>query len=76
MNTRPLISIAVLAVLTACQGVPTYYDIGVVDRTVTTDSAEAQLWFNRGLALSRPRSRRPKSKKAEPRRFALSSRTP
>ncbi len=33
-------------------GVPTHYDIGVVHRDVTTDSPEAQLWFDRGLALT------------------------
>ena len=32
--------------------VPTYYNIGVVHRTVTTDSEQAQLWFDRGLALT------------------------
>jgi hypothetical protein len=26
-----------------------YFDLGTYGRTVTTDSAEAQLWFNRGL---------------------------
>ena len=26
-----------------------YYDLGTYSRTVTTDSAEAQLWFDRGL---------------------------
>ncbi len=31
--------------------VPVWYDIGVVHREVTTASPEAQLWFDRGLAL-------------------------
>ena len=31
---------------------PVYYDIGDIHRAVTTDSSEAQLWFDRGLALS------------------------
>ena len=26
-----------------------YYDLGQHTRTVTTDSSEAQLWFDRGL---------------------------
>lgn len=26
-----------------------YYDLGTFERTVTTDSADAQLWFNRGI---------------------------
>ncbi|QDU68122.1 tetratricopeptide repeat protein [Engelhardtia mirabilis] len=30
---------------------PLYYDVGVVHRTVSTDSPEAQLWFDRGLGL-------------------------
>jgi tetratricopeptide (TPR) repeat protein len=44
--------------LAACQGLapgvepPTVYDIGVVHRAVTTKSADAQLWFDRGLALT------------------------
>ena len=32
--------------------VPTYYDLGGIHRTVSTDSAEAQLWFDRGLGLT------------------------
>lgn len=32
--------------------VPTIYQIGDVHRAVTTDSEEAQLWFDRGLALT------------------------
>jgi len=31
---------------------PGYYDVGAVRRTITTDSPEAQEWFNRGLALT------------------------
>lgn len=31
---------------------PAWYDIGDVHRTVTTGSAEAQMWFDRGLALT------------------------
>ncbi|MHC5031711.1 MAG: hypothetical protein ACYTGU_12705, partial [Planctomycetota bacterium] len=31
---------------------PVHYDIGNVHRQVTTDSAEAQLWFDRGLGLA------------------------
>ncbi len=30
---------------------PVHYDIGVVHRATSTDSATAQLWFDRGLAL-------------------------
>jgi len=49
--------VAVL-VLAGCQSVdssavePIYYDVGVVHRTVTTSSPEAQLWFDRGLGLT------------------------
>jgi hypothetical protein len=32
--------------------VPSYYDIGVVHRAVTTRSPAAQLWFDRSLALT------------------------
>ncbi len=56
MRTKSLLWVAVLA---GCQSpppateeVPTYYDIGVVHRAVTTSSPEAQLWFDRGLALT------------------------
>lgn len=44
--------------LTACRAgaprpdVPVPYEIGVVHRAVTTSSPEAQLWFDRGLALT------------------------
>jgi tetratricopeptide (TPR) repeat protein len=31
---------------------PLYYDIGVVHREITTSSPEAQLWFDRGLAMA------------------------
>ena len=31
---------------------PLYYDVGVVERKITTSSAEAQEWFNRGLGLT------------------------
>lgn len=37
--------------LSGCASIPTYYEIGAVHRTVTTSSPEAQLWFDRGLAL-------------------------
>ncbi len=36
---------------TASDRTPVYYDIGEVHRPVSTESAEAQLWFDRGLAL-------------------------
>jgi tetratricopeptide (TPR) repeat protein len=32
--------------------VPLYYDVGVVQRKVTTSSTEAQQWFGRGLGLA------------------------
>jgi tetratricopeptide (TPR) repeat protein len=32
--------------------VPLYYDVGVVQRKVTTSSTEAQQWFDRGLGLA------------------------
>jgi tetratricopeptide (TPR) repeat protein len=50
-----------LLTLGACQSpaiqstdadVPIYYQIGVIQRTVSTQSAQAQLWFDRGLALT------------------------
>ena len=31
---------------------PLYYDIGVIQREITTSSPEAQLWFDRGLAMA------------------------
>lgn len=47
--------LAVLCI-TGCQNLksstPTYYDIGKIHRNVTTPSAQAQLWFDRGLALT------------------------
>ncbi len=51
-------SLLTCLVLVGCQGfgwkraIPTYYDIGVVHREVSTSSPEAQLWFDRGLALT------------------------
>jgi tetratricopeptide (TPR) repeat protein len=54
---RTLLSIAILG-LAACQplgsreATPPHYDIGVVARRVSTHSPEAQLWFDRGLALN------------------------
>jgi tetratricopeptide (TPR) repeat protein len=44
--------ILAVCLLSGCLGVPSYYDIGVVHRTVTTRSPAAQLWFDRGLALT------------------------
>jgi tetratricopeptide (TPR) repeat protein len=44
--------------LVGCQGaapppeVPLHYDVGAIHREVTTSSAEAQLWFDRGLGLA------------------------
>ena len=32
--------------------VPLYFDVGVVQRKVTTSSPEAQQWFDRGLGLA------------------------
>jgi tetratricopeptide (TPR) repeat protein len=34
------------------EATPTHYDIGVVQRSVSTASPEAQLWFDRGLGLA------------------------
>ncbi|MHC4136937.1 MAG: tetratricopeptide repeat protein [Planctomycetota bacterium] len=34
------------------EAIPVHYDIGNVQRRVTTDSSEAQLWFDRGLGLA------------------------
>ena len=31
---------------------PLHYDVGVAHRTVTTDSPEAQQWFDRGIGLA------------------------
>jgi tetratricopeptide (TPR) repeat protein len=48
----------VLLGLLACQGtgllpsVPVHYDIGAVQREVTTGSPDAQRWFDRGLGLT------------------------
>ena len=59
MRTRSLLipSLLLPLALSACQGVgvnrtPIHYDIGVVHRAVSTDSPEAQLWFDRGLGLA------------------------
>ncbi len=43
--------------LVGCQSLgwdrtPTYYQIGVIERPVSTASPEAQLWFDRGIALT------------------------
>jgi tetratricopeptide (TPR) repeat protein len=52
------LSLFLFTALGACQlvapshEVPQPFDIGVVHRAVTTDSPEAQLWFDRGLALT------------------------
>ncbi|MHC4849701.1 MAG: hypothetical protein ACYTEG_14770, partial [Planctomycetota bacterium] len=34
------------------QSTATHYDVGAIHRAVTTDSAEAQVWFDRGLGLT------------------------
>ena len=50
-----LVTCTLLAGLAACQSlsnVPIHYDVGVVHRSVTTSSPEAQLWFDRGLGLT------------------------
>ncbi len=46
------LSSLLLAACASTGSTPAYYDIGTVHRTVTTDSADAQMWFDRGLALS------------------------
>jgi len=54
---RAIVCLA-LAGLVACQSAgtgndtPIHYDVGVVQRDVTTSSADAQLWFDRGLGLT------------------------
>ena len=54
---RALLAALLLGATLGCAGlgggpsVHPYHDIGDVGRTVTTDSGEAQLWFDRGLAL-------------------------
>ncbi len=51
---RFTILLALLPLL-GCRGTgphPTHFDVGVIQREVTTDSSEAQLWFDRGLGLS------------------------
>ena len=56
MRTKTLLLVTLLA---GCQSstpaekeVPSYYQIGDVHREVTTSSPDAQLWFDRGLALT------------------------
>lgn len=50
--------LTLLLALASCQNVPAlrdvpaHYDIGAVTRRVSTAEAEAQLWFDRGLALT------------------------
>jgi hypothetical protein len=34
------------------ESIPVHYDIGDTHRRATTDSSEAQLWFDRGLGLA------------------------
>jgi len=54
----PLLALLPSLLLAGCQtpgsqpDVPIYYEIGVVHRDVTTSSPEAQLWFDRGLAMT------------------------
>ncbi len=52
---RFLASVCLLGTL-GCQGLtptaPTHFDIGGIHHTVSTDSTEAQLWFDRGLGLT------------------------
>ena len=38
--------------LVACRTTPLHYDVGVVEREITTASDEAQVWFDRGLGLT------------------------
>ena len=56
-----LIAALVLGLFVACQPgeeapqeepTPLVYDIGVISREISTDSADAQLWFDRGLGLA------------------------
>ncbi|MDF1837155.1 MAG: tetratricopeptide repeat protein, partial [Planctomycetota bacterium] len=53
---KPVLLLPLLLVgcssLEVSEPVPTIYRIGEVHRAVHTDNAEAQLWFDRGLALS------------------------
>lgn len=56
---KPIHAILLLLTLaTACRhsvrdgAVPTYHDVGAIHKTITTDSAEAQTWFDRGLGLA------------------------
>lgn len=49
-----LLALAFCSLAGGCRlgdAVPVWYDIGAVHREVTTDSPQAQLWFDRGLAL-------------------------
>ena len=57
-SLAPFLSVSLsLLALAGCQTsslvdpTPVHYRIGEVHRTVTTDSPEAQLWFDRGLAM-------------------------
>jgi tetratricopeptide (TPR) repeat protein len=55
MRTLALLSALCLVSCGASEGrdaVPVHYAIGDVHRRVTTDSSEAQLWFDRGLGLT------------------------
>jgi tetratricopeptide (TPR) repeat protein len=59
---RQVVVIGLLILFVGCQSgeeaalatedSPLYYDVGVIERSITTDSAEAQLWFTRGLGLA------------------------
>ena len=48
----PLLASASCQSLLSDIAVPVHYDIGVVSRPVSTESADAQLWFDRGLGLT------------------------
>ena len=62
MRRNTAIALLCLVCLVGCQGgepapepkpeTPLYYDIGAIHKGVTTESAEAQLWFDRGLGLA------------------------
>jgi tetratricopeptide (TPR) repeat protein len=48
-----------LSLMVGCQAtekpgddIPIYYDVGVVERAITTSSDDAQMWFDRGLGLA------------------------
>jgi tetratricopeptide (TPR) repeat protein len=57
---RHLLLVCVVLCLAGCGGsepvaeaeTPLYYDIGDIHRKVSTDSEEAQLWFDRGLGMA------------------------